>query len=254
MLSAPPPAPDDLLKRLRASITSYESTLVTEADRRLYVRPLLEAGDLLQLHARHCYVHTHGSPAHPLVLGRALGVTEQRVRQVDARCRAADALDGGSNITTAVGRVAVGVVQYVHHQWADDHFPDLLAEAPARAQLSLKHPDAESLQPRLYGLVVGELRRLDSLLVDPYMAAFVLAIESAGRSLKPAELAVAMGVSSKTIYERARAARAEGLITRIDLDLTRKGRQKCDQVRHLTEDWTRTAALAMTAWSMARAS
>jgi hypothetical protein len=258
-LALPSAPPDDLLKRLRASVASYHATLVTEADGRLYVRPLLEAGDLLQLHVRHCYAHAHGqAPAHPLALGRILGVSEQRVRQIDARCRAAGALDDRSNLTTTIGRVAVSVVQYVHHQWVDDHFADVLASASPRVQIALKHPDEASCLPRLYAHVVELLARLDEALDDASMAMFLLAIDAFvaehGRSPKPAELSVAMGVSSKTTYERARAARSAGLLTRVDLDMTRAGRQHCEKTRTVIDLWTREAALAMTGWSSARAS
>lgn len=247
----------DLLLRLRTSVAAYHATLATEADRRLYVRPLLEAGDLLQLHARHVHAHAQASnPAHPLALGRILGVSEQRIRQIDARCRAAGALDDRSALTPTIGRVAVSVVQYVHHQWVDDHFPDLAMRASPKVLTSLKHPDPDLLLPRLYALVLGELRRLQEhrTPVVELLDAIEAYEREHHRAPKVPELALRLNVASKTIYERARAARADGLLTRIDLDLTRKGRQSSEQARAALEVWTREAALAMTGWSSARAS
>jgi len=235
-----------LFDRLTRAVADYEEAVEIEADERLYVRPLLEFADLLQLHARHCYEVRHGEPATQARLARLFSASQQLISARDRRCARAGAIDEGDLRVTSLGRVGAGVVQSCHHAWVDACFEDL-------ASGGLRHPDRETLQPKLYGLVRLEIERLHTRLgPDHELRIAILRLEKLGAKARISigDLATASGVSLRTMEGRAATLRAAGILAPGKrYALSEKGEKEAESARSILLDWTRAVSAAMTAWS-----
>ncbi len=231
-----------------------------EADQRLYVRPLLEARHLLLLHARHCseVLSTGaglGKVAAPQErLAEIFGVSQQRVAAMDKQLREAKAIDKDRLVTPTIGRVAVSIVQYCHHTWADEQFGELVTEATEQAEMRLKHPDRELLQPKLYLLVKKSLKGLDEKLgPDARRLRALLAIYAhitkREESSRARDLSVEMGIPSRTLQEQIRGIRERGWMTPAGFVLTTAGQQEAEKAASIATNWTRETRLAMASWT-----
>lgn len=244
----------DLYKRLARAVERYEQEIEVEADQRLYVRPLLEAEDLLLLHARHCYEVVHKEPASQKKLADVFGVSQQRIAAQDKKLRETKAIDKDHRVTVAVGRVGVSVVQYCHHAWADEQFGELVTAATERAEMRLKHPDREQLQPKLLVLVKNSLKELDERLGDDARLIRTLIticayITKTGSGARARDLSVEMGIPSRTLQEQIRGLRALGWMRRTGFAVSERGRETAEKAASIALDWTRETGLAMTSWT-----
>ena len=257
-MTAPAPStprpPLELLDRLRRAVAAYARAVEVEADERLYVRPLLEVEDLLQLHVRHCHEVIHKSVATQVLLAEISNVSQQRVSELDGRLRAAGAIDAKFKVTETIGRVGVSVVQYCHHEWVDEFFGEIVSDATESTRLKLRHPDRATFIPQLYGLVQNSLFDIDIRLdkkVDEARALLMIKahVERRGESARIRDLAVEVGVPARTFQDQIRRLREKGLVEQETLGLTSKGLKISDESAEILLSWVRSASLAMTAWS-----
>lgn len=223
-----------LFERLSSAVHSFEHRIEVEADERLYCRPLLETQDLLLLHVRQCFelLHRQG-PAQTKFVAEKLGLSESRTSTIESKCESVSALDKNKRVTAAVGRVAVSVVQYAHHEWMDKQFSDLEC-----ADLALRHPSKETLLPHYYGEVRSVLRELgEALGTDAGLRRLMVIMLENKHVHRMRDLAATHQIASRTLNTYLLRGKQLGFVDASGKKLTSAGVAEAKVTRELLLDW-----------------